>query len=349
VVIRRRVESRAETARLWDKASGVSHDGRFLAAGAQSPYLFIMNVAEGLAATSLATFRDASDYLLSPRYIAAEGRDHRHVRIWETSGGRELTQIKALDLSALEFDPTGTFLGIRQTDARGRSGAIRIWDLAHARESGRLTTKDRGRFALAPGGRFLALSVSEPGDKKFSVNHYSDVWDVSTATRVSRIPQDDVVAFMALDFSGKLLLTIVGNFRNQQREVRVWELPIGKLKARLAHEEEIDAIRFTSEPDTLATLSAGRVYVWNLATGQLLSQLAEAGNVRDLSFSPDGRHLLTGSADGTAALWLWKTEDLRAEACKRLARNLSAAEWQHYLGAIPYQPSCPNVTVNEQR
>jgi WD40 repeat protein len=326
-----------------------SHDGRFLAAGARNPYLFIMNVEQDLAATSLATFRDAGDYVLSPRYVAAEGRDHRHVRIWETSGGRELTQIEALDLSAIKFDSTGTFLAIRQMDARGRSGTIRIWDLAHARERGRLAIKDRGEFALAPRGQFLTLAASEPGEKKFSVNHYADVWDVSTVRRVSRIPQDDTVAFIAFDPSGKRLLTIAGNFRNQQREVRVWELPTGKLKARLTHEEEIDAIRFSSEPDTLATLSAGRVYVWNLATSELLSQVTEASHIRDLRFSPDGRHLLTGSADGTAALWLWKTEDLRTEACKRLARNLSAAEWQHYLGGTKYQTSCPNLIVNERR
>jgi predicted chitinase len=42
--------------------------------------------------------------------------------------------------------------------------------------------------------------------------------------------------------------------------------------------------------------------------------------VTDFQFSNDGRQLLTGTLEGIAALWLWKTEDLRAEACKRLMR-----------------------------
>jgi hypothetical protein len=50
--------------------------------------------------------------------------------------------------------------------------------------------------------------------------------------------------------------------------------------------------------------------------------------VTDFQFSNDGRQLLTGTLEGIAALWLWKTEDLRAEACKRLMRNLSASGWQ---------------------
>ena len=90
----------------------------------------------------------------------------------------------------------------------------------------------------------------------------------------------------------------------------------------------------------LATVSAGRAYIWDYSTGELLSQLADAGYVRDLRFSRDGRYLLTGGADGTAALWLWKTADLQAEACKRLTRNLSSAEWQQYLGTRPYRATC---------
>lgn len=68
----------------------------------------------------------------------------------------------------------------------------------------------------------------------------------------------------------------------------------------------------------------------------------------DFQFSNDGRQLLTGTLEGIAALWLWKTEDLRAEACKRLMRNLLASGWQQYLGATPYQPTCANLPAAPQ-
>jgi len=91
----------------------------------------------------------------------------------------------------------------------------------------------------------------------------------------------------------------------------------------------------------------GSVYVWNFSTGKLLSQLTDAGYVQDVRFGPDGRYLLSGSADNTAILWLWKTEDLRDEACKRLSRNLLSNEWEHYLGNWPYQKTHPNLPAGD--
>ena len=52
--------------------------------------------------------------------------------------------------------------------------------------------------------------------------------------------------------------------------------------------------------------------------------------------------LLTGSADGNLVMWLWRSEDLRDEACRRLTRNLDAEEWARYLGDRPYRSTCQN-------
>jgi len=142
---------------------------------------------------------------------------------------------------------------------------------------------------------------------------------------------------MQFDSSGTRLLTIP---ENDNTQIDVWDWATGKVSAHLRHEEEISRIRFSEGSMVLATVSAGRVYVWDYSTGALLSQLSDAGYVRDLRFSSDGRYLLTGGDDGTATVWLWKTPDLQAEACKRLTRNLTPAEWQQYLGAQPYRATC---------
>ena len=57
----------------------------------------------------------------------------------------------------------------------------------------------------------------------------------------------------------------------------------------------------------------------------------------------------TGSHDHTAVLWLWKTEDLRDEACKRLSYNLTMAEWSRYVGNTPYRKTCPNLVADTKR
>jgi WD40 repeat protein len=326
-------------------ALAFSHDGRVLAGSAREPYLFTLDWATRAAPSTLATFRDVGDILLGPRHILAEARDFGSVRVWETASGRELAPIGAAGLRAIAHDPTRTTLAMKQTDERG-TGAIRLRSIAGGRDAGQLPIEQSrgGEFAVHPGGRLLAMSVSAakaPGER--GNDHFVEVWDVAAARRLARIRQDDVVAFVAFDRSGTRVLTVAGNFASDRRQLEVWDWASERLLGRMRHEEQIERVRFGSDPDLAATVSAGRVYLWKLPTGELLSQIADGGYVRDLQFSPDGRLVLTGGADGTAAIWLWKTADLRAEACRRLTRNLTLEEWQQYLGAIPYAPTCPGL------
>ena len=64
--------------------------------------------------------------------------------------------------------------------------------------------------------------------------------------------------------------------------------------------------------------------------------------VSDVAFSPDGKYL--AEVSGNAA-WvsLWRSEDLIAEAQRRLTRNLTEEEWRQYLGDEPYRKTCPDL------
>ncbi|MBO9368962.1 MAG: hypothetical protein J7555_09510 [Chloroflexi bacterium] len=43
-----------------------------------------------------------------------------------------------------------------------------------------------------------------------------------------------------------------------------------------------------------------------------------------------------------ARVWLWRAEDLIAEARRRLPRNLTLEKWQQYVGPdVPYHATCP--------
>jgi WD40 repeat protein len=122
----------------------------------------------------------------------------------------------------------------------------------------------------------------------------------------------------------------------------------GQELARLVHQKSVQAIAFSPDGRWLATAAGnppgtGKVYLWETATGQAIVEMAYDNWVNSIAFSPDGRWLANGGGDRLVRIWLIQPEDLINEACARLTRNLTQAEWRQYLGDEPYRRTCPNL------
>ena len=145
----------------------------------------------------------------------------------------------------------------------------------------------------------------------------------------------------AVSFSpdGRLVVSGSGD-----KTVRVWESTTGKEVARMTHEARVSAVSFSPDGRLVVSGSGDKtVRVWESTTGKEVARMTHEDSVSAVSFSPDGRLVVSGSGDNTVRMHRWRPEDLIAEACSRLTRNLTKGEWRLYLGDEPYQKTCKHL------
>lgn len=322
-----------------------SDDGRYLIVRARSPAVSLLDLQHDLATVELAGVRDATNVAIGAHYIAARDRLRRRLLVWQSAGGQALPVQDDADPWEIAFGSRTRHLASLHQDSRG-VGTIRVRSLPALQETGRIAVDHQPEFALSPDGALLAVSGRERDDEASPWRAHVDVFDVATARRTLRLADDRTLTWLQFSADGQHLFTVGESFEDQARELRVWRLSDGKLETRLRHETDIQGVRLSPGGDVLATRTGGQIRVWRVPSGALLSQIESDAGFEDYTFSPDGQRLLTGSSDGNVTLWLWRSEDLRDEACRRLNRNLNADEFARYLGDRPYRATCRTLPAD---
>jgi WD40 repeat protein len=181
-------------------------------------------------------------------------------------------------------------------------------------------------------GRLLAFETNKPPDEVFI-----EIWSVAGKARVSRIQLPAELNRLVFNSSGTVMFTA------ESENLQAWEIPSGKRRFSLTASGDIQVIVPDPSSASFATMTNGRLTVWDAVTGARLAQLPDLGHLSAAAFSPDGRYLLAGYSERVAALWLWRSDDLRDQACARLTRNLSRDEWARWFPKQSYRQICPNL------
>jgi WD40 repeat protein len=257
------------------------------------------------------------------------------VSVWDWQVGREIWQFPGGAVNKVAWDPAGRFVAAGRHD-----GKVSLLAADDGRELRQLQLR-------AP---VVALAVSPRGDRLIagsvgldpSADHGEVVlWETGDWRELMRESQDNLAVGFSQD--GRQMGATAPN-----GAIGIWDAATGRSILIMQQDGEpsmAGELAFAPDGSHLATALGGSLRIWNLAGEEVARREHRDGKtIWDLAFSPDGRSIATGSADNTAAIWLWQPADLIADACARLPRNLTRDEWDGYVGKeVPYHPTCSQL------
>jgi WD40 repeat protein/serine/threonine protein kinase len=194
-----------------------------------------------------------------------------------------------VSVSALAVSPDG-----RRAVAGSGPGPVLIWDLEAGGLAGLLPAT--GRFVktvtFCADGRRVILGTAD---------RTLELWDLATERLLkSFVGHKGWVSSVSLDAGGKLLLSA-----SSDGMLLLWEIASGRRKRSFAARAEVHAAALSADATLVAGgTAAGEVCVWEADRRRLVRRFrAHEGTVHTLSFSRDGRRLLSGGADRAVRLW----------------------------------------------
>lgn len=239
---------------------------------------------------------------------AAVGSATRLVRRFEGNGA---------PATSVSFSSEGNHLITAQHD-----GGVRIWDVNDGREI---------RMLANPGHEIRHAAFDPSGRFAFTVDRILGstsvrIWEAESGELVRTIGGPDrTIVSAAYDPTGRLLI-VADYFRG----LEIWDVRTGQAtRSFQALPGGVFAARYSPDGKSIVTAGGdGVARTWDSATGLQLRVFSghqdwtppepfSPYQIRDASFSPDGRHILTVGSDG--AVRIWDTQDGRE--VRRLLKN----------------------------
>lgn len=272
-----------------------SADGQCVVAAGRDPTVQIWDVSDPTAPHAGAQLQGHAHRINSAVLnlegdTVASGDQGGELWLWNLRSGmnRKLPAQQG-SIMALAFDPAGRILA-----SAGANGTIQLWDVVAARPHHLLHGHTNVVVActVSPNGRLLASG---------GVDRTVRLWDMESGVLLHTM-RDHTNTIQALCFlpDGRLVSC------SYDQTIRIWDSERGQLLTTWSSPDTA-YLSLAAHPDGVV-LAAGSfrhlIHLFEIATGRLLSELAgHSRTVEAVSFSPDGRLLVSASHDETMRFW----------------------------------------------
>jgi hypothetical protein len=234
---------------------------------------------------------------------AVSGSVDGSVIVWDLETGQEIDHMAEHkgQVWGVDFAPDG-----KSVLSAGFDRSVRQWDVQTAQEVRSFLghTDSVGWAAYARDGR---RAISGAGDKTLRL------WDLASGQELKRFAGHNGPVFSgAISRDGRFILSGSGDGR-----VRLWDVETGKLSREwMGHRGVVTGVAF-SPNGRYAVSCSGDLFkdgqwspapgfdirLWNIKSGREMGRyLGHSAEIKSVLFTPDGRHLLSGSGWHDAAM-----------------------------------------------
>lgn len=268
-------------------------------------------------------------------YVNATYTDTVH--IFETATREEVATIEDIGYLGMSFSPDGRYLAAAGYNSIG-SPSAGVWEV----RTGQQVLPLAGLFqqiVFSPDGRHVAGIGLSPDNTPLA-----KVLALPTGEELITFPLTFAADEIVYSPDGRNLAIAGGKFSSGH--LSVWDLENQMEIITLSQPGGVKELAFSPDGRYLAFASEGyydgSVMIWDVIEKRLVDRIV-ADYLYTVTFSPDGKHLLIQDYYTNVYLWRWQADDLIAEACSRLSRNLTPEEWHVYFSEEAYRPTCPNL------
>ncbi|MEQ8974915.1 MAG: caspase family protein [Coleofasciculus sp. C1-SOL-03] len=263
-------------------------------------------------------------------WLATASSD-KTARISQVSSGKEVAWISHKSgVNAVVFSPDGELVATASQD-----NTARISQVSSGKEVARISHENTvNAVAFSPDGELVATA---------SQDNTARITQVSSGKELARISHESGVNAVAFSPDGELVATA-----SWDKTSRISQVSSGKEVARISHESGVNDVAFSPDGELVATASGDNTArISQVSSGKEVARISHESPVIAMVFSPDGELVATASYDNTAEVHWREPQPLVKKPCQHLSRNLTASEWQTYIGELDqYRKICLNRPIH---